>query len=151
MFAVTEAEAAAIRTAFEQYGEFAAAVELRRLCPGVTDNAEARECARTIAAWKPLPARPVGRVDETTPRQGAVSSGARIGAATGTDRAYTDWDDGSGTNTDGEILYRRKNVGALSAWRYSQPPGTRIRNVRTGKSAPCGVGTSVHWCIGSCG
>jgi hypothetical protein len=30
-------------------------VELRRLFPGVTDNAEALECARTIAAWKPLP------------------------------------------------------------------------------------------------
>jgi hypothetical protein len=54
MFAVTEAEAATIRTAFEQGGEFAAAVELRRLFPGVTDNAEARECARTIAAWRPL-------------------------------------------------------------------------------------------------
>ena len=54
MFAVTEAEAAAIRTAFEQGGEFAAAVELRRLFPGVTDNVEARECARTIAAWRPL-------------------------------------------------------------------------------------------------
>jgi hypothetical protein len=54
MFTVTEAEAAAIRTAFDQGGEFAAAVELRRLFPGVTDNAEARECARTIAAWKPL-------------------------------------------------------------------------------------------------
>jgi hypothetical protein len=53
MFAVTEAEAAAIRAAFEQGGEFAAAVELRRLFPGVTDNDEARECARTIAAWKP--------------------------------------------------------------------------------------------------
>jgi hypothetical protein len=49
MFTVTEAEAAAIRAAFEQGGEFAAAVELRRLFPGVTDNAEARECARTIA------------------------------------------------------------------------------------------------------
>ena len=54
MFTVSEAEAAAIRTAFERGGEFAAAVELRRLFPGVTDNAEARECARTIAAWKPL-------------------------------------------------------------------------------------------------
>jgi hypothetical protein len=30
-------------------------VELRRLFPGVTDNAKARECARTIAARKPLP------------------------------------------------------------------------------------------------
>ena len=61
MFTVTEAEAAAIRAAFERGGEFAAAVELRRLFPGVTDNAEARECARTIAAWKPLPA-PLRRV-----------------------------------------------------------------------------------------
>jgi transposase len=24
--------------------------------PGIIDNAEARECARTIAGWKPLPA-----------------------------------------------------------------------------------------------
>ena len=39
MFAVTEAEAAAIRVAFERGGEFAAAIELRRLFPGVTDNA----------------------------------------------------------------------------------------------------------------
>jgi hypothetical protein len=60
MFSVSEAEAAAIRTAFEQGGEFAAAVELRRLFPGVTDNDEARECARTIAAWKPLPLRKIG-------------------------------------------------------------------------------------------
>jgi hypothetical protein len=58
MFVVSEAEATAIRTAFDQGGEFAAAVELRRLFPGVTDMAEARECARTIAAWKPLRARP---------------------------------------------------------------------------------------------
>ena len=50
MFAVTEAEAAAIRTAFEQGGEFAAAVEFRRLFPGDTDNAEAPGCARTIVA-----------------------------------------------------------------------------------------------------
>jgi hypothetical protein len=28
--------------------------ELRRLFPGITDNAQARECARTIAGWKPL-------------------------------------------------------------------------------------------------
>jgi hypothetical protein len=54
MFVVTEAEAAAIRAAFDRGGEFAAAVELRRLFPGVTDNAEARECARTIAAWRSL-------------------------------------------------------------------------------------------------
>jgi hypothetical protein len=56
MFSVSEAEAAAIRAAFDQGGEFAAAVELRRLFPSITDNAEARQCARTIAAWKPLQA-----------------------------------------------------------------------------------------------
>ena len=63
MFVVSEAEAAAIRTAFDQGGELSAAVELRRLFPGVTDMAEARECARTIAGWKPLPVplRPVPR------------------------------------------------------------------------------------------
>jgi hypothetical protein len=45
-----------VRTAYEQEGELSAAVELRRLLPGITDNAAARECARTIASWKPLPA-----------------------------------------------------------------------------------------------
>jgi hypothetical protein len=60
MFVVTEAEAAAIRAVYEQRGEFAAAVELRRRFPGITDNAQARECARTIAGWQPL--RPVKRM-----------------------------------------------------------------------------------------
>jgi hypothetical protein len=59
MFVVTEAEAAAIRAVYEQHGEFSAAVELRRLFPGVTDNAQARECARTIAGWQPLPVKPL--------------------------------------------------------------------------------------------
>jgi hypothetical protein len=64
MFVVSEAEAAAIRTAFEQGGELSAAVELRQLFPLITDIAEARECARTIVGWKPLPttARPVKRM-----------------------------------------------------------------------------------------
>ena len=60
MFVVTEAEAAAIRAVFEQSGEFSAAIELRRLFPAVTDTAQARACARTIAGWKPLP--PVKRL-----------------------------------------------------------------------------------------
>jgi hypothetical protein len=60
MFAISEAEAAAIRAVYEQHGEFAAAVELRGRFPGITDNAEARECARTIAGWRPL--RPVKRL-----------------------------------------------------------------------------------------
>src|SRR5450631_1203439 len=58
MFVVSEAEAAAIRTVFEQRGELSAAIELRRLFPGITDNAQARACARTIAGWKPLSAAP---------------------------------------------------------------------------------------------
>ena len=64
MFVVSEAEAAAIRSAFDRGGELSAAVELRRLFPGITDNVQARECARTIAGWKPLavaPPRPTPR------------------------------------------------------------------------------------------
>ena len=65
MFVVGEAEAAAIRAAFDRGGEFSAAVELRRLFPAITDNAQARACARTIAGWKPLPVplRPETRVE----------------------------------------------------------------------------------------
>jgi hypothetical protein len=40
MFVVTEADAAAIRAVYEQRGEFAAAVELRRRFPDITDNAQ---------------------------------------------------------------------------------------------------------------
>jgi hypothetical protein len=70
MFVISEAEAAAIRAIFEQRGEFAAAVELRRLFPGITDTMQARECARTIAGWKPLPTtpRPIRRL---RPRNGS--------------------------------------------------------------------------------
>jgi hypothetical protein len=56
MFVVSEEAAAAIRSAYEQGGELSAAIEVRRLFPGITDNARARECARTIAGWQPLPA-----------------------------------------------------------------------------------------------
>ena len=61
MFSVTETEAAAIRRVFEEEGELSAVIELRRHFPGITDNAKARECARTIAGWKPALAasRPV--------------------------------------------------------------------------------------------
>jgi hypothetical protein len=41
---VTEADAAAIRAAFDRGGELSAAVELRRLFPTITDAAEARLC-----------------------------------------------------------------------------------------------------------
>jgi hypothetical protein len=57
MFCVSEAEAAVIRTAFEQRGELSAVVELRRLFPGLGNTAWAREWVRTIAGWRPLPKR----------------------------------------------------------------------------------------------
>jgi len=53
MFMITEADADAIRAAFFEEGELSAAIELRRRFPGITDNAQARTCARTIAGWKP--------------------------------------------------------------------------------------------------
>ncbi len=54
MFTVSEEDAAAIRAVFEQDGELSAAIELRRRFSGITDNAQARTCARSIAGWKPL-------------------------------------------------------------------------------------------------
>jgi hypothetical protein len=58
MFLVSDTDAAAIRTIFEQEGELSAAIELRRRFRGITDNARARDCVRTIAGWKPPPPRP---------------------------------------------------------------------------------------------
>ena len=58
MFIVTEEDAAAIRAAFDQGGELSAVVELRRRFPGITDNAHARTCVRSIAGWTPLPPVP---------------------------------------------------------------------------------------------
>jgi hypothetical protein len=57
MYCVTEEDAAAIRTAWENDGELSAAIELRRRFPGIIDNQKAREQARTIASWQPLPPR----------------------------------------------------------------------------------------------
>ena len=59
MFVVSEADAAAIRAAFYEQGEVSAAIEVRRRFLGITDSARARECARTIAGWMPLPPQPV--------------------------------------------------------------------------------------------
>ena len=56
MFLVTEADIAAICAAYEQGGELAAAVELRRRFKGIPDNEKARACVRSIIGWKPLPA-----------------------------------------------------------------------------------------------
>ncbi len=77
MFAVSEADAAAIRAVFDEQGEFPAAIELRRRFPAVTDNAEARECSRVIAGWKPIvmPVR-VGRHRAIRPNASHLSPGA---------------------------------------------------------------------------
>ena len=58
MFIVSEEAAAAIRAIFEKEGELSAAIEVRRWFAGVTDNAKARECARSIAGWTPLAVQP---------------------------------------------------------------------------------------------
>jgi hypothetical protein len=41
MLVVTEADAAAIRTAFHEKGELSAIIELRQRFPGITDHAKA--------------------------------------------------------------------------------------------------------------
>ena len=61
MFSVSETEAAAIRAVYEQRGELAAAVEVRRHFPGIVDTAQARECARIIGGWRPLMPPTTGR------------------------------------------------------------------------------------------
>jgi hypothetical protein len=66
MFVISEADAAAIRAVYHQRGEFSAAVELRRLFPGIASTAQARECARTIAGWQP--AVQAATPGEITPR-----------------------------------------------------------------------------------
>jgi hypothetical protein len=61
MIVVSEAEATAIRAAYEQRGELFAALELRRRFPGITSTVQARECARIIAGWTALPQLPTAR------------------------------------------------------------------------------------------
>jgi hypothetical protein len=78
LLVVSEADAAAIRAAFQQRGEVSAAIELRQLFPGITDNAQARACARTIAGWKALPRKKLRLVK----RPGQVDAAARPAART---------------------------------------------------------------------
>ena len=84
MFVVSEAEAAAIRTIFQERGELSAMVELRRLFPGITEATQARECASASAAWKPtsvplssvrLPFRQEVLVDAYVPCSSCPGSG----------------------------------------------------------------------------
>ncbi len=69
MFLVSDADAAAIQAAFHREGELSAAIELRRRFPGITDNARARECARTIAGWTPRAEVPVAVPKRGRPRE----------------------------------------------------------------------------------
>ncbi len=69
MFMVNESDAAAIRAAYFDEGELSAAIELRRRFPGIVDNARARECARTIAGWRPEPVPPPAKVTPLRPRK----------------------------------------------------------------------------------
>lgn len=62
---VTEADTAAIQAAFQQGGEFAAAIEVRRRFAGITDNAKAREWARIIAGWRSV--EPLGPRSKSPP------------------------------------------------------------------------------------
>jgi len=71
MFAVDEADAAAIRRVFTEEGELSAIVELRRRFPGVAPGANARECVRMIAGWAPPP-EPADRVVPLRPRRSAT-------------------------------------------------------------------------------
>jgi len=66
MFAVDERTAEAIRRAYEDGGELAGAVELRRYFPLIADNNHARLCVRAIAGWKRLP-DPSGGASPTGP------------------------------------------------------------------------------------
>jgi hypothetical protein len=51
MFMVDEETAAAIRRAWEEGGELAGVVELRRHFPLIADNEQARRCVRAIVGW----------------------------------------------------------------------------------------------------
>ncbi len=55
MFTVDDAAGGSIRRAYEEGGELAAVVELRRRFPLIQDNEHARSCVHMIAGWTPVP------------------------------------------------------------------------------------------------
>jgi hypothetical protein len=52
MFLVTDADANAIRDAYQRDGEFAAAIELRSRFKGIIDNEAAQAHVRAIVGWR---------------------------------------------------------------------------------------------------
>jgi hypothetical protein len=79
MFVVSETEAAAILAAFDQGGELSAAVELHRLFPGITDTAQARFLARTIAGLEPV-------ADSAAPGEAGPTRPGSLASRPGPDR-----------------------------------------------------------------
>jgi hypothetical protein len=69
MFVIDEASAEAIRHVLNESGELAAAVELRRRFPGVSDLAQARSCVRAIAGWHPQDGPEPPETPRTPPRK----------------------------------------------------------------------------------
>ena len=57
MFSISDKDIAAIQAAFERGGELSATIEVRRIFPGIPDNAEARRIALIIAGWEPVSSR----------------------------------------------------------------------------------------------
>jgi hypothetical protein len=70
MFVVSESDAAAIRTTFEQEGELSAAIDLPRRSPGIIGAARARDFARVTAGWTPPP-----KVVHLRPRRSLMPTG----------------------------------------------------------------------------
>jgi hypothetical protein len=56
MFVVDEVAAEAIRHAWQEGGDLAGVVELRRHFPLITDHARARSCVHAIMGWQQHPA-----------------------------------------------------------------------------------------------
>src|SRR3954471_7829740 len=92
MFAVDECTARAIRRAYEDGGELAGVVELRRHFPLIADNSHARLCVLAIAGWKPLP-EPWHLPNWTRRETGGSEANQRdaFRAAVGVPQAHAAW------------------------------------------------------------
>jgi hypothetical protein len=149
MLVVSEAEAAAIRAVYEQRGELSAAVELRRRFPGITDNAQALGCARTIAGWEPSE-RPVA---DRRPQGPLIAHAPTIGEAgrqangerhpSGFQRRVYHWPATSMTDTVRKTAWQRADLAKMwgSMWgtTHRRHPSIGIFNsLRETHGVPCG-------------
>ena len=67
MFSISDKDIAAIQAAFERGGELSATIEVRRIFPGIPDNAEARRIALIIAGWEPVSPGPIRNASALQP------------------------------------------------------------------------------------